>query len=89
VTFAASAVEEFARQLPHIPGVDRPVLDKTGLTAKYDFQLKLTGAPGGVGGPEGESVFTAIEEQLGLRLETQRAPIAILVVDHAEKMPRD
>jgi uncharacterized protein (TIGR03435 family) len=56
-------VEQFASHLPHIPGVDRPVLDK--------------------------SVFTAIEEQLGLRLETQRAPIAILVVDHAEKMPRD
>jgi uncharacterized protein (TIGR03435 family) len=89
MTFTTSPVEQFVRQLAHVPGVDRPVLDKTGLTARYDFQLKLAGGPGGATGPEGESVFTAIEEQLGLRLETQRAPIAILVVDRAEKMPKD
>jgi len=87
--FTGSPVERFVMQLPHVPGVDRPVLDKTGLTGKYDFELKLAGGPSGVAGPEGESVFTAIEEQLGLKLEAQRAPIAILVVDHAEKMPKD
>jgi uncharacterized protein (TIGR03435 family) len=87
--FKGSPVEQFAKQLSHVPGVDLPVLDKTGLTGNYDFELRLARGPNGVAGPEGESVFTAIEDQLGLKLEAQRAPISILVVDKAEKTPQD
>jgi len=89
MTFKGSQVEQLVKQLSHVPGIDRLVLDKTGLTGKYDFELKLTGGPSGVTGPEDESVFTAIEEQLGLKLEAQRAPISILVVDKAEKSPEN
>jgi uncharacterized protein (TIGR03435 family) len=89
MTFTGSPVERFVTQLPHVPGVDRPVLDRTGLSGKYDFELKLAGGPSGATGPEGESVFTAIEEQLGLKLEAQRSPISILVVDQAGKTPKD
>ena len=89
MTFTGSPVEQFVTQLPYVPGVDRPVLDKTGLTGKYDFELKLAGGRSGVTGPEGESVFTAIEEQLGLKLEAQRASIPILVVDQGEKTPKE
>ena len=80
----------------------RTVLDKTGLTANYDFTLQWTsdesqgpmlkGTEGGQQGtdsarspePSDPSIFTAIQEQLGLKLEPQRAPMEILVIDHVE-----
>lgn len=76
----------------------RIVVDKTGLTGKYDFTLQWTpdetqgppSGPPGIGStppPEssGPSIFTAIQEQLGLKLESQKGPVEILVIDHAEK----
>ena len=82
-----SPLEQLATQLEQVPGVDRPVLDETGLTGKYDFQLNLTAGPGGdpATGTSGESVFTAIEEQLGLKLDSRKAPVAIVVIDHVER----
>jgi uncharacterized protein (TIGR03435 family) len=71
-----------------------PVIDKTGLTGKYDF--KLTWAPEVPRGPspnpdapppvapEGPSIFTAVQEQLGLRLESQKGPIEMIVIDRIE-----
>jgi uncharacterized protein (TIGR03435 family) len=57
----------------------RIVLDKTGLAGDYDFTLQL--AP-----KESEAaISTAVEEQLGLKLEPQKAPMEALVIDHAEK----
>jgi len=87
MTFTGSPMEQLVAQLSHIPGVDRPVLDETGLTGQYDFQLNLSAEPGGnpATGTGGESVFTAIEEQLGLKLESRKAPIGILVIDHVER----
>lgn len=61
----------------------RTVLDKTGLTDKYDFTLQL--AP-----EESEAAISkALEEQLGLRLEPQKAPMDVLVIDHAEEIASD
>jgi uncharacterized protein (TIGR03435 family) len=65
------------------------VIDKTGLTGPYDIDLEWTpdepsGAPPEVLGP---SLFTAIRDQLGLRLEARKSPIEVLVVDRAEKTP--
>jgi uncharacterized protein (TIGR03435 family) len=66
--------------------VDRPVVNQTGLTGRWDFVLKWTtndlkaadsnAAPG---------MFTAIQEQLGLKMEAVKAPAEVLVVDHAER----
>jgi uncharacterized protein (TIGR03435 family) len=61
--------------------VDREVVNKTGLTGSYD--LTLTWSPDETTGP---SVFTALEEQLGLRLETGRGSVDILVVDSAGRL---
>ena len=79
------------------------VVDKTGLTGKYDFTLKWTpnegetplfkGPPGGPAGAaappaddsNGPSLFTAIQEQLGLKLDSQKGPVEVVVIDHAEK----
>jgi uncharacterized protein (TIGR03435 family) len=72
--------------------LDRPVLDLTGLKGFYDFTLEWApeakaSAPGDAAGEIGASLFTAVQEQLGLKLEGRKAPIEILVVDRAEKVP--
>jgi uncharacterized protein (TIGR03435 family) len=73
----------------------RSVIDNTALTGTYDFKFIWTPESGaGAGGPldtsapadtDGPSIFTAIQEQLGLRLESSKGPVEILNVDHAEK----
>jgi uncharacterized protein (TIGR03435 family) len=67
--------------------VDRPVVDETGLNGKYDFQLKWTyedsAAP--TDGSAAPVLFTAIQEQLGLKLERVKAPADVLVVDKVER----
>lgn len=67
------------------PMVDRPVLDRTGLTGQYNFLLQWTPDAGGATLPEGPSIFTAIEEQLGLQLKSGKGSVEYLIVDHAEK----
>jgi uncharacterized protein (TIGR03435 family) len=67
---------------------DRIVVDKTGY--KKTFDVKLTWSPDPDAGdkndtPEGPSLFTAVQEQLGLRLEAAKAPVEVIVVDHIEK----
>jgi len=65
---------------------DRIVVDRTGLTGKFDWDLQWTPeslTPGSV--PSGVSLVTALREQLGLRLESQRGMIEVLVVDHVER----
>jgi len=65
---------------------DRPVVDKTGLTRKYDISLEATPnfKMSTRSDPDDISVFTAIKT-LGLKLEAQRAPVETIVVDHIEK----
>jgi uncharacterized protein (TIGR03435 family) len=64
----------------------RPVVDKTGISGMYDIHLEFTRAESAVDNDAaGPSIFTALQEQLGLRLESQKGPVEFLVVDHAEK----
>jgi uncharacterized protein (TIGR03435 family) len=75
----------------------RTVVDKTGLTGKFDFTLQWTpdviqsqpGSQQGMGdspSPDADvSIFTAIQEQLGLKLEPQKGPMDVLVIEHIEK----
>jgi uncharacterized protein (TIGR03435 family) len=88
ISARSAGATDLARVLTVI--ADRPVLDQTGLDGKYDFELQFdqssTGRgnqrPVDVGKP---SIFTAVREQLGLRLDPQRAQMELLVVDHVEK----
>jgi uncharacterized protein (TIGR03435 family) len=61
----------------------RPVVDKTGLTGAYDVKLEWSPDPN----PDSaaESIFSAIQEQLGLRIEATKAPVNFVVVDSVER----
>jgi len=73
---ARETMSEFASVLSDNPNFDRPIVDKTGLSGVYLLGLRWYA--------DGD-LTTAIQEQLGLRLESQRAPVDILVIDHIEK----
>jgi uncharacterized protein (TIGR03435 family) len=71
------------------------VIDMTGLKGFYEVKLQWTpdfpplvnGAPAEV--PPGPSLFTAVQEQLGLKLESRKGPVDVLVVDHADQIPAE
>ncbi len=68
------------------PHVDRPVVDRTGLKGRYDFKLQWTvdeAQATDADAPPG--LFTAIQEQIGLKLEPAKAPVDVLVIDHVEQ----
>lgn len=80
--------------------MDRPVVDQTGLTDRYDFELKWmpddsqfvqfagTGfkiPPASDGSDAPPSLYTAMQEQLGLKIEATKAPDEVMVIDHVEK----
>ena len=70
---------------------ERPIVDRTGLTGKYDFNLDFA-RPGAspAASEEPESEFSiALEEQLGLRLVPRKVPVSVLVVDRAERIPTE
>jgi uncharacterized protein (TIGR03435 family) len=73
--------------------VQRLVVDRTGLTGAYDFELRWTpeGPAAAVASANSDSpsIFTAIEEQLGLRLQSAKAPVAVVVIDHVERPTPD
>ena len=91
------AMADFARNLGPFTG--RPVLDRTGLTGTYDLDLTWTpeDAPPGLDGTaprsqpssDGVSLYTAVQEQLGLKLDAQRGPVDVLVIDSAQRPVED
>ncbi len=97
-----STMESLARLISQQIG--GTVVDKTGLTGKYDFTLSfmpdmamgngpMMRPPGGVPQPDGAqtqepvgpSIFTAVQEQLGLKLEAQKQSVDVVVIDHIEQ----
>jgi uncharacterized protein (TIGR03435 family) len=80
-----ATMEQVASELPLYAG--RPVLDKTGLTGTYAIRLEATPKFRMDRDPDAGdiSVFTAVQDQLGLRLEAQKAMVEVLVIDHVEK----
>jgi len=64
----------------------RPVVDRTGLQGRYDYTLQYAPvAPSASDEAGGSSVFTALEEQLGLKLEAAKEPMDVLVIDSIEQ----
>jgi uncharacterized protein (TIGR03435 family) len=63
----------------------KPIVDKTNLTGAYNIDLKF--APDGDTASTRPSIFTAVQEQLGLKLESQKVPFETLVIDHCDHVP--
>jgi len=91
-----STLGEFSKVLRVL--VDRPVIDKTGITGRFDIRVKfsregtaldgirLNEGPSTAADPTGTpSIFVALQDELGLRLESGRGPVDTLVIDHIEK----
>jgi uncharacterized protein (TIGR03435 family) len=97
VTGSSFTLAQLVNLLPRF--VNRVVVDRTGLAGPFAIDLRWTPAPGewmapplpGVSDPpaDGPSLFTALQEQLGLRLESQRGSVDVLVVDSAEPPTAD
>jgi uncharacterized protein (TIGR03435 family) len=81
ITTTNGNMEQLVAQLGHM---DRPVLDKTGLTGAYDYKLEWApdDAPADLKMP---TIFNALQEQLGLKLESTKGAIQMLIIDHVEK----
>ncbi len=62
--------------------LDRPVLDRTGIAGEFDITLEWAFDPGADNGP---SIGTALQEQLGLKLEAQKGAVDVLVIDRVER----
>jgi uncharacterized protein (TIGR03435 family) len=75
--------------------VDRPIIDRTGLAGEYDFELAFVvdidpvvaerALASGRGIDPHPSVFEAVRQQLGLRLESGKGPVELIFIDHAER----
>ncbi len=82
LVFHDTSMPEFAEKLSQLRDIDRPVVDRTGIKGFFDITLK--GAATAMLQSDGPSVFTLVQEQLGLKLVSAKAPTEVLVVDHAE-----
>jgi uncharacterized protein (TIGR03435 family) len=82
-----ASMGDLAVALQNVTGTGRPVLDRTGLTGEFNFDLSefASFTYNYKGGTSPQSIFAAIEDQLGLKLETTRAPVEVLVIDHVER----
>jgi uncharacterized protein (TIGR03435 family) len=76
---------------------EKPVFDQTSLSGTFDMELSWTpdptmlptGVPAPTAGPSGPSIFTALEEQLGLKLVSDRIPVDVLVIDRVNHLKSD
>src|SRR5262249_48538294 len=87
IEFAGVRIDPLLVILSNVTG--RTVVDRTGLTGKYAFTLKFRSAIEKTGADDaadaGPDLFTAIQEQLGLKLERMKGPVDVLVIDHIER----
>ena len=85
LAFYNVTMTEFCERLS--PGMDRPVVDSTGIRGVYTFSLKIDGMPqkkGQGGDMSTSSIFTDLQQQVGLQLVAGKAPLEYIIVDHAE-----
>jgi uncharacterized protein (TIGR03435 family) len=92
-----TTMDVLASGLPTFGEIDRPVVNRTGLNGRFDFTLEWFAEPRGAAPglsaaapdspatPAGPSFITALSEQLGLKLESTKAGVPVLVVDHVER----
>ena len=82
----SDSVALLAEELSKVVG--RDVVDKTDIPGRYDLKLQWTPDDASGSTESGPSIFTALQEQLGLKLESEKGPVSVLLIDHAE-MPSE
>jgi uncharacterized protein (TIGR03435 family) len=95
LVFRNTSMDQLAGRLASRPlSVDRPVLDKTALSGEYDFSLRFADNAAGlksaledVDRGNGQSIFSALRQQLGLKLEPRKASLPVVVIEHAVEVP--
>jgi uncharacterized protein (TIGR03435 family) len=97
LSFKNWSMESLADWLSVLPSLGQPVVDRTGLAGSFSFYANLftleKGTPPDelkramVNSDASDTLRTTLPEQLGLKLESQKAPIKMLVIDHADKVP--
>jgi uncharacterized protein (TIGR03435 family) len=97
LSFKNYSTDNLADWLSVLPSTGRPVVDRTALAGSFSFHANLfnveKGAPPGevrrsmVGDDALDTLLATLPQELGLKLEAQKAPLEILVIDHAEKIP--
>jgi len=92
ITGQGVPASQIAGNLSGYPVIGRVVIDRTGLTGRYDFQIQYAPNFGDAADPaaaNGPSLFTALTEQLGLTLQSERAQLPVVVIDRAERPTAD
>jgi uncharacterized protein (TIGR03435 family) len=93
-------VSALATLLSNLPAVGRPVIDRTGLAGQYTFTLSLSDTPaasaadlktslGADADPLSSPIISNLQFQLGLKLDSVKAPMEVIVIDHVEKTPTE
>jgi uncharacterized protein (TIGR03435 family) len=87
-----TTMDELAGALSGLGRLDRPVVDQTGLSSRIDYEMEWSQEPNAAGPPDatpppdqGPTFLEALGEQLGLKLESTKAPLRVLVIDHIER----
>jgi uncharacterized protein (TIGR03435 family) len=89
-----ATMEMLAASLAGLVGQGRPLIDKTGLSGRFDFTLEWapesnspppSGSPAAPSDPPAPTSLEALREQLGLKLESTKSPVQVLVIDHVER----
>jgi uncharacterized protein (TIGR03435 family) len=84
IRYSSGTMSELAGQLSSYLG--REVIDRTGLTGQYAISLSFAPVdPGDAEQDSAPSIFQALQEQAGLKLESTKGPVEVLVIDHAER----
>jgi uncharacterized protein (TIGR03435 family) len=81
--FANASLPDFAEMFAKLQRVDLPVVDRTGIAGTFDIVLKS--APAAARDADTAALFNIVQEQLGLKLVTSKAPFEIVIIDHAER----
>jgi uncharacterized protein (TIGR03435 family) len=84
---ALTSLDDFAGNLRWRAGLDRPVVNMTGLTGMYAFDLRWPPSETEGTGYVDPAILPAMEKQLGLRVEKRTLPFNVLVIDHVEGTP--
>jgi uncharacterized protein (TIGR03435 family) len=90
LAFRSYSIAALAKFLSSLPSIDHPVVDATGLEGNFDFEISIDAEGNGPDAMkramlEWASLFTDLDQQLGLKVEARKGPIDTIVVDRIEK----